>query len=713
MTTTGSSHSAVRCLVSIATHHGVSTSVERLVHEYALDATEPEAVTLVRMATELGLKAKKVTLTWDELTRLQGVYPLMVRLANGNSVVVAGVRQDREAVAVFDPLSNTTALFLVERDAFLSNWHGDAILLKRHYAWNDTRQPFGIRWFVPELLRQGKALRDVAVAAVVMIVLALAVPIFFQLVIDKVLVHHSEATLQILTGGIVLALLFNAVFSWLRQFLLLSATNKIDIRLATRTFGHLLSLPVDYFDASTSGVTVRHLQQVEKIRQFLTGRLLLTLLDSVGLFVFIPLLFFYSVKLTFVTLLIAVMIAMAIWVVIGPFRLGLRALYHAEAERQGFLVETIQGMKTVKASAIEPVKRRHWEQKSAQAVRMHYRVGKIAITAQALVQFLEQMLTVSVVYWGASDVFAKELSVGALVAFQMLAGRVVTPLVQIVSLVQEYQETALSVSMLATVMNHPSERPLGRAGLTPILRGRIELQQVTFRYATSTTPVLDRIQLTLPAGTLLGLVGRTGSGKSSLTKLIQGMYPIQEGLIRLDGVDIRELDLAFLRRQIGVVLQDNFLFRGSVRENIGVTKPDATLEEITHAAFLAGAIEFIERLPQGFDTLLEENAANLSGGQKQRIALARALLPKPPILILDEATSALDPESEAMVMENLASIASGRTVILVSHRLTTLTLCQAIAVMDNGRIIAMDTHTNLLETCGLYRQLWEKQLYRR
>ncbi|MEO5377980.1 MAG: peptidase domain-containing ABC transporter [Magnetococcus sp. DMHC-6] len=706
------SHTSVRCLVSIAAHHGLSTSVERLIHEYALDTHEPDSRTLVRMATELGLKAKQVTLTWDELTRLQGVYPVLARLSNGNSVVVAGTRQDQEAVAIFDPLANTPGLFLLERESFLNQWQGETLLIKRHYALSDTQQPFGIRWFIPEILRQGKVFHNIALAAVVMMVLALAVPIFFQLVIDKVLVHHSAATLQILAGGVVTVLLFNAVFSWLRQLLSLYATNKIDIRLAIRTFAHLLSLPIDYFDVSTSGVTVRHMQQVDKIRQFLTSRLLFTLLDAVGLFVFIPLLFFYSAKLTFLTLLITGLIAVVIFVVIGPFRRRLRDLYNAEALRQGFLVETIQGMRTVKASAIEPVKRRHWEQKSAQAVRMHFRVGKISITAQALVQFLEQMLTVCVVYFGAMDVFSKELTVGALVAFQMLAGRVVTPLVQIVSLVQEYQETALSVSMLATIMNHPPERPPGRAGLTPLLRGRIELQQVSFRYASSTAPVLDRIHLNLPAGTLLGLVGRSGSGKSTLTKLIQGMYPIQEGIIRLDGVDLREIDLAHLRRQIGVVLQDNFLFRGSVRENIGVTKPDASLDEIAQAAHLAGAVEFIERLPHGYETLLEENAANLSGGQKQRLALARALLSKPPILILDEATSSLDPESESMVMDNLARIAAGRTVILVSHRLATLTLCHGIAVMDNGRIIALDTHANLLEKCTLYRHLWDKQTYR-
>ncbi|MBF0614870.1 MAG: peptidase domain-containing ABC transporter [Magnetococcales bacterium] len=702
-------HTALHCLVAIAGHHGLTSSVERLVHEHALPASEPEARTLVRIAEGLGFKSRATTLDWQELVTLDGVYPVMVRLKNGNSVVVAGHNKMSEAVAIFDPMTPQLGIFLLEKERFLEAWSKEVLFFKRLYKLTDEEQPFSLRWFVPELLRQKRLFMDVAFAAVLLIILALATPIFFQLVIDKVLVHQNQSTLTVLTVGIGCALLFEAVFSVLRQYLLLFATSKIDIRLSSRTFSHLLSLPIDYFEATSAGVTVRHLQQVEKIRQFLTGRLFLTLLDASALLVFVPLLAFYSAKLTLVTMAFALVIAGVIFALLGPFRRALRDLYQAEAEQQAVLVETISGMRTIKSSAIEPFKQQHWNQRAAQAVLMRFNVGQIAMVANTLVQFLEKVMVIAVIVVGAGDVFDQVMTVGALVAFQMLSGRVVSPLVQIVALIQDYQETALSVRMLATVMNHPPESRHQTSGLTPEIKGRIEFDKVTFRYPNRPAPAIDRLSLLIPAGGVLGVVGKSGSGKTSLTRLIQGLYAIQEGIIRIDGVDLREIELPHLRRQIGVVLQDNFLFRGTIRENIAVTKPDATLQEIVTAAQSAGAVEFIEKLPQGYATPLEENAANLSGGQKQRLAIARALLPNPAILILDEATSALDPESEVIVFQNLEKIAAGRTVIIVSHRLNTLVRCQGIAYMEEGRIQALAPHAVLLEKCAPYRQLWELQ----
>ncbi|MEC7354242.1 MAG: peptidase domain-containing ABC transporter, partial [Planctomycetota bacterium] len=303
------------------------------------------------------------------------------------------------------------------------------------------------------------------------------------------------------------------------------------------------------------------------------------------------------------------------------------------------------------------------------------------------------------------------LSVGALVAFQMFAGRVTGPLVQLVSLVHSYQEAALSVRMMGQVMNRPVEPGMGR-GLRPSIQGRMEFENVTFHYSPTSPPALDHVSLNLPAGSVVGIVGRSGSGKTTLTRLMQGLYEMQGGLIRFDGMDIREYDLAHLRRNIGVVLQENFLFRGSVRENISMSKTNATFQEVVQASKLAGAAEFIERLPQSFDTILEENGANLSGGQKQRLAIARALLTDPRILIFDEATSALDPESEAIIQANLAKIAKGRTVIIVSHRLSTLTRCDAIVVIERGKIENMGTHQQLLNQSKVYKELWYQQMGR-
>lgn len=704
----------IQCLVALARHHGLTTSEAQIRRDHLEGQPDSEhfSEVLMRAANSLELKTRKTTLDWDGLRRIQDAFPVMVRLKNGNYVVVAGFRENEEvsAVGVMDPLAQPANLiFLVDRAHFSELWSGEVILIKRVYPLLDEKQPFGLRWFLPELFRQRQFLRDVAVSALVLHVLALAVPIFMQLVVDKVLVHQGYSTLYVLTLGVALALLFEAVFSFLRQYYLLTATNKVDIRLAQKTFAHLLRLPITYFETSTAGVITRHMQQAEKIRQFLTGRLFLTILDASILVIFLPVLFFYSAQLAGIVLAFTVAIGAVVVALIPPFRTRLQALYNAEGDRQAMLVETIQGMRTVKSLATEPKRRRDWDARSARAVNMHFQVGKISITAQTVMSLLEKLMMVSIIGYGALLVFDREITVGALIAFQMISGRVVTPLVQIVSLVHEYQETALSVRMLGEIMNRPTEGLRDSGGLEPPIQGRIEFEAVNFRYGPAMPPALDRLSFTLPAGKVLGVVGRSGSGKTTLTRMIQGLYPVQEGVIRIDGVDIREIDLAYLRRNIGVVLQDSFLFRGTVKENIAITLPSASFEEIVAAAHLAGADEFIERLPQGYDTLLEENGANLSGGQKQRLAIARAVLPKPRILILDEAASALDPESESIFLNNLAQLVAGRTVIIVSHRLSTLVNADAIMVMQRGQIVDAGRHQELLQRCKIYSHLWQQQ----
>jgi subfamily B ATP-binding cassette protein HlyB/CyaB len=703
-------HSAIQCLTAIAQHHGIQVNPERIIHDNALADEEPSPSMLLRIATEIGLKAKFDKLSWDALFAQGGVFPILARLKDGHSVIIVGARAEHGGrIAVLDPLAEVGGVELITREQFFDRWEGDVVFLKRQHSIADPNQPFGLRWFIPEILKQKTAFRDIAIAAIMLHILALASPIFFQLVIDKVLVHQSASTLWVLAVGIVIALIFDAIFGFLRQYLALSATNKIDMRLTRRTFGHLLSLPIDYFETTTAGVIVRHMQQLERIRQFLTGRLFFTGLDATALLIFIPILFSYSIKLASITLIFAALIGGIVAALVPTFQRRLNALYSAEGRRQAMLVETIHGMRTVKALAIEPAQRRNWDQLSAQAITMHFRVGQLSISGNAITDFLGKLLPVTIIVIGAQDVFTQTLSVGALIAFQMISGRVVGPLIQIVSLINEYQETALSVRMLAEVMNRAPEGRVGAGGLRPQLDGEITFEDVTFRYPGATASALDRARFTIAAGSVVGIVGRSGSGKTTLTKLIQGLYPVQEGIIRFDGTDAREIDLSHLRRQTGVVLQENFLFRGTVRENISVTKPDASFEEIVAAAEAAGADEFIERLPQGYDTLLEENAANLSGGQKQRLSIARCLLSQPRILILDEAASALDPESEAIFIRNLSRIAVGRTVVMISHRLSTLVNAHTILVMQQGRLIDSGRHEELLLRCATYQQLWNQQ----
>jgi ATP-binding cassette subfamily B protein len=710
-------NTALECLSRMARHHGVDLPAQRLRHAYAVGGEAITSTLLLRMAADAGLKARETQLDWDSLARLGQAYPALVRLDNGNWVLVLGARAAKgeaaeasEAVEVFDPLADRLdEALIVRKDVFRARWSGHAILIKREMGASDARPAFGLRWFVPELLRQWRLFVDVAVAAILLYALGLALPIFFQLVIDKVLVHESFTTLYVLAAGAIAALAFDAMFTFLRRYLLLYATNKVDIRIATRTFAHLMGLPITFFEHMSTGVLVKHMQQAARIREFLTGRLFLTTLDALSLVVFLPVLALYSVKLTGVVLAFTVLNGAVVVALIGPFRRRLAELYQAEGARQALLVETMHGMPTVKTLSLEPSQGRIWDDRCAEAVTMRFGVERISAGAQALTGFLEKVMTLAIIALGALDVFSGAMTVGALVAFNMLAGRVSGPLVQMVTMVHEYQEVALAVKMLGEVMNQKPERDGPRAGLSPELAGRIEFENVSFRYGAEGALTLDDVSFTIEPGSIFGVVGRSGSGKTTLTRLIAGMYPATGGVLRIDGYDSRELDLAHLRRNLGVVLQDNFLFRGTVRENIARAKRDASFPEIFRAAQLAGADEFIERLPRGFDTMLEENACNLSGGQKQRLAIARALVTDPRILILDEATSALDSESETIIRRNLRRIAAGRTVIIVSHRLSMLTDASQILVIERGRIVDIDPHDRLLSKCTIYRHLWNQQ----
>jgi ATP-binding cassette subfamily B protein len=706
-------HSVVQCLTAIAQHHGLQVNPERLIEEHALPDEEPRPVVVIRMAASIGLKGKLAKLSWKGLFAQEGVFPFIGLMKDGKAIIVVGVRAGGDGaegeVAVLNPHIPQAAVHYLDKDTFLGVWGGNVIFLKRSHALTDPKQPFSLRWFIPEILKQRAAFRDIAIAAVALTVLSMASPIFFQLVIDKVLVHQSTSTLWVLAGGMLVAMVFESILSYTRQLLMLAATNKIDMQITRRAFAHLLSLSIDYFDTTSAGVVARVMQQLEVIRGFLTGRLMFAVLDTVSLLFFIPLLFSYSATLATMVISFAITMGLIIGLLLPTFKRQLEALNIAEGARQALLIETIHGMRTVKALAIEPAQRRMWDQLSAQSIATHFRVSKTAMNGNAAIEFLGKLLPVLIIVVGAQSVFDKTMSVGALIAFQMFSGRVMGPLIQIAGLINEYQSTSVSVGILAEVMNRPSEGRNGEAGLRPILTGEISFEEVTFRYPGANVAALDRTTFKVKAGTVVGIVGRSGSGKSTLTKIIQGLYPVQEGVVRFDGVDARELELAHLRRQIGIVLQENFLFRGSVRANISIAKPGASFEEIVAAAQIAGADEFIERLPQGYDTILEENASNLSGGQKQRLSIARSLLLKPRVLILDEAASALDPESEAIFIKNLAKMAVGRTVIMISHRLSTLVNADAIHVMQQGKLADSGRHEELLARSETYQTLWHQQ----
>lgn len=710
-------NTALICFALVAREHKIELTRERLLHEYNLGSQEIPEKTLLRMAKETGLRARSVHLSWKGLTGLRQAYPAIAVLGNGRHLVLTGMveRGDGEhkegVVACYDPLAGSGGGHVrLNRQEFEVIWDGKVYLLKRPYKLGDESQPFSLRWFIPEILKQKITFVDISLAVLFINVISLVTPIFFQIVIDKVLVNQAYTTLHVLGISMAAALAVNAGLDFLRDYLLLHATNKIDLRVTGRTFKHLLSLPLDFFEHVAAGVLTQHMQQTAKIRNFLTGNVFLTMLEATSLFVFLPFLFFYSFQLTGIVLVFTFTIALVIGVLIVPFKRRLDALYEAEGSRQAMLVETINGMATVKAMAIEPLLRKQWENKVASAVSMQFRVGKISITAKSITQFLERMMIVILIWMGASQVFDGTLTVGALIAFQMLAGRVTSPLVRLVGLIHQYQEAALSVEKLGMVMNARQEWGADRHGVRPSLRGDIVFDRVSFRYAPDLANALQEISLVVPAGKTLGIVGPSGSGKTTLTRMLQKAYFPSSGTIRINNCYLNEIDTAHLRQNMGVVLQENFLFHATIAENIRAGQAAASRQQIIQAALLAGADEFIVRLPQGYDTMLEEGAKNLSGGQRQRLAIARALLTQPDILILDEATSSLDPESERIVRENLVHIAKNRTVIIVSHRLSMLKSADSIVVLAGGECVGHGSHDQLMENCDLYRHLWRQQM---
>ena len=700
----------LECFVAIAREYGLRITVDRIVHDNSLEDTPIKTSRLLRIIRQNNCHARAMRVTWDHLPGLADVMPALLRLADGSCFILLGMeeRPEGDCAVVFDPGQADRQISSMPREALEARWKNELILVKRRYGILDEERPFNLKWFIPELWRERKPFRDVIVAAVSLIFVSLAMPIFFQLVVDKVLVHQSVPTLFVLSIGAGIAVILESVFGFLRRYIVLFATQKIDVRVTMKSFTHLLRLPINFFETQSAGVLTKHMQQLDVIREFLTGRLLLGVIDVFSLIVFLPALLFYSLKLTLLVLAFAGVTALFILAMLSPFRERLQRLYAAEGERQSLLVETIHGMQTVKALSLEPQRRNRWEGAAVRAVETNVNVGVMSASLQLVMEMLQKGMIIAVIAVGAFDVFAGTLTVGALIAFQMLANRVAEPLIQLVSLMHEYQETALSVRMLGNIMNHPME-PRATGGARVAIAGEINFDGVTFRYWKSPRPSLDNVSFFVPAGQMLGIVGKSGSGKTTITKLLQGLHYPQTGSIRIDGIDTRELDLNHLRSNIGVVLQESFLFHGSIRDNISISVPSASDAQIFAAAKMAGADEFINRLPQGYDTEIEEGAPNLSGGQKQRLSIARALVSDPRILIFDEATSSLDPESEAILHENLEQIRVGRSIIIVSHRLATLVDCDSILVLSDGKAVGQGRHHELLHDCAVYLSLWSKQ----
>src|SRR4051794_4785596 len=694
--------SGLEALVTLLHFQGVAADREQIRHRLGTDKIG--ASEILRCARDLGLKARSLRSGWSRLARTP--LPAIATLRDGGFIVIGKAADDQVLVQI---PGQARPAFMTKAE-LLAIWDGGLILMTRRAGLSDITRRFDITWFLGAIHKYRRLLGEVLVASFFLQIFALVSPLFFQVVIDKVLVHRSLTTLDVLVVGLVAMAIFETILGILRTYLFAHTTNRIDVELGARLFRHLLALPMAYFQARRVGDSVARVRELENIRNFLTSSALTLAIDLLFTFVFLAVMFVYSPLLTWIVLG-SFPFYIAISAGVTPlFRRRLDEKFRRGAENQAFLVESVTGIETLKAMAVEPQMQRRWEEQLAGYVSASFRVLSLGNTASQMVQFISKVVTAAILYFGARQVIDGALSVGELIAFNILAGRVSAPVLRLAQIWQDFHQARLSVQRLGDILNTTAEPTYAPArARLPSIRGNISFDHVTFRYRLQGREVLHDVSFDIPAGQMVGIVGPSGSGKSTFAKLVQRLYVPESGRVMIDGMDLAMADPAWLRRQIGVVLQENVLFNRSVRENIVLADPAMPMERVIEAAKLAGAHDFILELEEGYDTMVGERGSTLSGGQRQRIAIARALITDPRILIFDEATSALDYESERIIQQNMKEIARGRTVLVIAHRLSTVRTADRIVTLDHGRLVEDGTHEALIKTGGRYAALHRLQ----
>jgi subfamily B ATP-binding cassette protein HlyB/CyaB len=695
---------ALLCLVTVAKMLGIPADAVQMRRAYVVGDGGMDDITFIRAARDLGMKSQ--VMIGQEATFSQLPLPVVVPLKNGNYVVAARIEGER--VILVDPYKSQPGS--VPLANLFKAWNQRIILITKGVGIVDKARTFNLSWFIPIVLRYKRFFGEVLLISFILQLFGLVAPLFTQTIIDKVLVHRSLGTLDVLVLGMVVISIFQVWMTGVRSYLFTNTTNKIDVTLSSKLFRHITALPIKYFETWQVGDVVSRVRELDNIRQFITGSSLTLVLDIVFAIVYIAVMFMYSSSLSMVAMVVLPLYILLNVIITPIFRQRLNQKFIAGTENQAFLIETVTGMQTVKSLAVEPQFVQKWEQLLARYAKAAFATANLANIAGNIGSFLQQLFTLAILWIGAHAVMDEKLTVGELVAFQMLAGQVIAPVLRLVNMWQYFQQTSVSIERLGEILNETGEPTFNPNRTTlPYIRGEIVLDRVTFRYRSDTSEVLRQLSLHIKSGMRVGIVGRSGSGKSTLTKILQRLYVPESGRVLIDGVDLVQVEPAWLRRQIGVVLQENYLFNGTISQNIATARPEATVEEIQKVAKIAGADEFIQGLSKGYDTNVGERGAALSGGQRQRIAIARALLPDPSVLIFDEATSALDYESERIIMDNLDIIAQGRTMIMIAHRLSTVRRCDLIVVMEKGSIVEMGSHDQLLKQQGFYYDLHRQQ----
>jgi len=690
-------NTAAACLTMVAQQLQNSAQPEWVQRQ--LRGQRPRNV--VEAGEKLGLQLRRLRTTWGELRQMS--FPALLHWQQESWVVVYAFKGDRLIVA--NPLNPSQTCESVTQAIVETAWDGQIWQVEPI----QRQEKFNLSWFLPAVWRYRGLLGEVLFASFMLQLLGLATPIITQVIVDKVMVQESLPTLDVMAIALVLVAVFEAILGILRLFIFTHTARRLDLSLSAQVFRHLMRLPLAYFESRRVGDTVARVQELEQIRQFLTGTALTVILDSIFAVVYLALMFYYNVKLTWVALAVLPLFAILTLVSTPILRSWLNETFNRSADSQSFLVETITGIHAVKAHAAERTARDRWEGLFARFIRTGFKASTTSNISSNIGNFLTNFSSLLILWFGAKLVIEHKLSIGQLVAFQMLSGRVTGPLLRLVQLWQNIQQVLLSVDRIGDILNAAPEAEPGTGLVLPPLSGQVIFDQVFFRYQPNTESILRGISFTVKPGMFVGIVGRSGSGKSTLSKLLQRLYQAESGRILIDGFDIKSADIGSLRQQISVVLQEDFLFNGSILENITLGNPDITAQQVVEAARLAVALDFISELPQGYETNVGERGTALSGGQRQRITLARLFLSAAPILVLDEATSALDSETEQKVLQNLQRVSQNRTVFMIAHRFEPLKRANLIVVLEKGVLMEQGTHVELLQKKGLYWSLYQRQ----